>query len=239
MGIQTLDRKRKLWGLQQRNLPQSPAPIVQASIRSSHCKGLDLNEMKAQLLKETGRDVAIRTIQRYLKFLNLKQIENDLQNGKTTIEKVVECINHARTELLQTSAGYRSMHRILKQFYAISLPRNLVYEILQEIDPEGLAQRLRKTCKRPKAGGIPLKVTTDYGSETIDMAAQQMFLSHHYAGISVEEAKLRHHFTKSTRNQKIEALWSQMMKQHNQAVIDIIQNQIESGKYNPEDEVQK
>ncbi|WAQ92888.1 hypothetical protein PtA15_17A370 [Puccinia triticina] len=123
MGIRTLDRKRKLWGLQQRNLPQGPAPIVQASIRSSHCKGLDLNEMKARLLKETGRDVAIRTIQRYLKFLNLKQIENDLQNGKTTIEKVVECINHARTELLQTSAGYRSMHRILKQFYAISLPR--------------------------------------------------------------------------------------------------------------------
>jgi hypothetical protein len=177
---------------------------------------------------------------------------------------------------------------------------NTVYEILKQIDPEGLAQRLRKTCKRrifrthgpnhvwacdghdklkkygiciygiidawsrkilgmfvhvtnndPKhigvyflrtaatAGGIPLKVTTDFGSETIDMAAYQMYISHQYAGISPEDAAKRMHFTKSTRNQKIEALWSQMMKQHNQAVINAIAEQVESGRYDPDDEVEK
>jgi hypothetical protein len=89
------------------------------------------------------------------------------------------------------------------------------------------------------SGGIPRMVTTDFGSETIDMAAYQMFLSHHYGGITVEEARTRMRFTKSTRNQKIEALWSQMMKHHNQAIINVIQTQIDNGRYNPDDEVEK
>ncbi|EFP77601.2 uncharacterized protein PGTG_03557 [Puccinia graminis f. sp. tritici CRL 75-36-700-3] len=192
------------------------------------------------------------------------------------------------------------MHRILKRFYSISIPRNTVYNLLKEIDPEGLAQRLRKTCKRcvfcthgpnhvwacdghdklkrfgiciysfidawsckilgmfvhvtnndpkhigvyflqtaAKAGGIPLKLKSDFGSETIDMAAYQMFISYKHAGIDIEEAAKRMNFTKSTHNQKIEALWSQMMKHHNQAVINAITEKIESGVYNPDDEVQK
>ncbi|POW01254.1 hypothetical protein PSHT_12631 [Puccinia striiformis] len=293
-------RKRKQWGLQQSDLPKGPPPAVQASIRSSHCKGLTLNEMKARLFKETRVNVAIRTLQRYLQVLQLKQLTNDLEDGRISLAQVIECINHARTELLLTSAGYRSMHRILKKFYSISIPRTVLYEILQEIDPDGLALRLRQACKRrifrvngpnhvwacdghdklkkfgiciygmidawsrkilgmfvhvtnndpkhigvyflqtaAKAGGIPLKVTTDFGTETIDMAAHQMFLSHHYAGISAEEAGKRMHFTKSTHNQKIEALWSQMMKQHNRKVIDVIQDKIDEGEYDPHDEVQK
>ncbi|KAA1080203.1 hypothetical protein PGT21_004889 [Puccinia graminis f. sp. tritici] len=123
MSIRTLNRKRKLWGLQQRDLPRGPPPIIQASIRSSHSKGLQMKEIQARLYKETELDVSIRTIQRYLQQLNLRQQKNDLQDGKVSWEKVIECINHARTELLQTSAGYRSMHRILKRFYSISIPR--------------------------------------------------------------------------------------------------------------------
>jgi predicted transcriptional regulator len=187
----------------------------------------------------------------------------------------------------------------LQNFLGLS-SRNTVYDLLKEIDPEGLAQRLRKTCKRrvfrthgpnhvwacdghdklkrfgiciygfidawsrkilgmfvhvtnndpkhigvyflrtaAKAGGIPLKVTSDFGSETIDMAAYQMFMSYKHAGINVEESAKRMHFTKSTHNQKIEALWSQMMKHHNQAVINSIMERIESGAYNPDDEVEK
>ena len=48
----------------------------------------------------------------------------------------------------------------------------------------------------------------------------QMKLSHEFGGISLEEAQTRMHHTKSTQNQKIEALWLQMMKQHNWSIID-------------------
>jgi transposase len=123
ISIATLNRRRKSWGLQHHQLPQGPPPAVQASIRSSHSKGLDLNEMQARLIKETQVEVSIRTIQRYLKQLNLKQINKDLQMGKVTIEKVVECIEHSRSQLLNESSGYRSMHRILKQFYSINIPQ--------------------------------------------------------------------------------------------------------------------
>jgi hypothetical protein len=66
-----------------------------------------------------------------------------------------------------------------------------------------------------------------------------MKLSHQFGGISLEEAYTQMHHTKSTRNQKIEALWSQMMKQHNRAIIDNIMVAIENHSYDPEDPIQK
>ena len=93
-------------------------------------------------------------------------------------------------------------------------------------------------------GGIPQKVTSDYGSETVDMATWQMYLSHQHGVINgrqltIEEASKQMHFTKSTRNQRIESLWSQMMKQHNRSIIDNIMTQIENGIYDPEDILHK
>ncbi|KAA1070329.1 hypothetical protein PGT21_008594 [Puccinia graminis f. sp. tritici] len=70
------------------------------------------------------------------------------------------------------------------------------------------------------------------------MAKLQMRLSHAYAGITTKQAVDRMHFTKSTHNQKIESLWSQMMKQHNRSIKDDIMNEIDSGRYDQEDGVQ-
>jgi hypothetical protein len=47
------------------------------------------------------------------------------------------------------------------------------------------------------------------------------------------------HFTKSTDNQKIEALWSQLMKKHNQSIKDHILSKIELGDYDPDYHIQK
>jgi hypothetical protein len=90
-----------------------------------------------------------------------------------------------------------------------------------------------------KIGGVPLKVTADYGTETCDVSMYQMSLSHQFGGITLEEATKRMHHTKSTQNQKIEALWSQMMTQHNRSIIDHIMTEIENGYYDPEDPIQK
>ena len=49
-----------------------------------------------------------------------------------------------------------------------------------------------------KVGGVPRKITADYGTETVDISMYQMKLSHEFGGISLEEAHTRMHHTKST-----------------------------------------
>ncbi|OAV87011.1 hypothetical protein PTTG_02926, partial [Puccinia triticina 1-1 BBBD Race 1] len=209
-------------------------------------------------------------------------------------------MHHARTQLLAHSAGYRRMRQILIQEYQTHVPRLLVYELLSELDPEGMSERLRHACKRrvfrtngpnhiwaadghdklkpygiaiygfidawsrkilgmyahvtnndpkhvgvyflevaAKSGGIPLMVTTDRGTETGEMAGYLGQLTQAYLGITFEEANTHMHYTKSTHNQKIESLWSRMMKEHNRPVIDMILRQMEAGKYNQDDEIER
>ncbi|KNE94273.1 hypothetical protein PSTG_12405 [Puccinia striiformis f. sp. tritici PST-78] len=203
------------------------SPEIPASILSSHSKGLNLREMNARLYADTGVEVGHRT----------------------------------------NSTGYRRMRMVLMRHYNIRVPRDIIYEVLKEIDPKGMAARLCQACKcciyrtlgpnhiwacdghnKLKPFGITVygfvdawlqKVLGMFGTETVDMAAHQMTLSLAYAGISKEEAEKRMHFTKSTHNQKIEAMWSQMMKQHNRPIKDDILAEINSGCYDKDDGVQK
>ncbi|KAA1064865.1 hypothetical protein PGT21_017532 [Puccinia graminis f. sp. tritici] len=48
-----------------------------------------------------------------------------------------------------------------------------------------------------KAGGLPFKLTSDYGTKIIGMAELQMHLSQTYAGITTKEAVDCKNFTKS------------------------------------------
>ncbi|OAV91149.1 hypothetical protein PTTG_08677 [Puccinia triticina 1-1 BBBD Race 1] len=153
MHERTFTRKRREWGLQQRDLPKiKPAsvitPQVRASLISSHSKGLSVAEIQARLAKETNVDVYCRTVKRYLKQLNLKLDINDVLKGKVTIPQVYEAITHAREFLGYGNAGYRRMNIILKTQYAIHVPRQMVADFLKEIDPKGTQARLRQTCKR-------------------------------------------------------------------------------------------
>ncbi|PLW44925.1 hypothetical protein PCASD_09126 [Puccinia coronata f. sp. avenae] len=300
----TLTRKRKTWGLRQLERQQPVqvqlSPHIRASLLSSHSKGLNLQEIQARLAKETGIVVCLRTVKRYLSRLWVKLNVNDLAEGKVTLEQLYEAVHHIRNYLLHNNTGYRRMKTLLARNYNIRIPRQIVYDLLRDIDPEGMTARLRKTCKRrvfrthgpnhvwaidghdklkrfgitvygfidawsrkilglfvhitnndprhvgvyflqlvSKIGGVPLKVTADYGTETCDVSMYQMSLSHQFGGITLEEATKRMHHTKSTRNQKIEALWSQMMTQHNRSIIDHIMTEIENGYYDPEDPIQK
>ncbi|KAA1111537.1 hypothetical protein PGT21_003430 [Puccinia graminis f. sp. tritici] len=305
MSAKTLSRKRKEWGLRLCDLEQAPPPTplspkIRASLVSSHSKGMNLNEIQAQLANETSVNVSIRTIKRYLKQLNLKLLRNNVTHGKITIQQVHDAIHDARTRRLQSDAGYRRMRMILMREYDIQIPQRLVYDVLREIDPEGMAARLRGVCKRQiyqtngpnhiwssdghdklkrfgltiygfvdawsrkilgmfvhvtnnnprhiavyflqlasKAGGIPLLLTTDCGTETVKMARCMMELTYTHMEISLEDAAKRMHYTKSTHNQKIESLWSQMMKQHNRAIKHDILSHIEDGSYDDQDDVQK
>ncbi|EFP91905.1 uncharacterized protein PGTG_17932 [Puccinia graminis f. sp. tritici CRL 75-36-700-3] len=104
--------------------------------------------MQVRLYKETGVEVSVRTVQRYMKKLGVKLLQNDLLDGKVTINRVLEAITNARENLLQNNAGYRRMRMILMRHYNIRVPRQNFYYALKQIDPDGMALRLRQACKR-------------------------------------------------------------------------------------------
>ncbi|KAA1094549.1 hypothetical protein PGT21_024572 [Puccinia graminis f. sp. tritici] len=124
----TLSHLRQSWGLHLSDLPpaENPPdllPPIRASLISAHQNGLTVAEMRSQLSSELGVNVSHCTVERYLRRLNLKQRQNDLVNGKTTREEVVELVRHARDALLANTAGYRRMRQILVTNYGLRLPR--------------------------------------------------------------------------------------------------------------------
>ncbi|EFP76905.2 uncharacterized protein PGTG_02366 [Puccinia graminis f. sp. tritici CRL 75-36-700-3] len=257
MSYQTLGRRQAEWELQRVDLPQPRIskplePPIRASLLSSHSKGLNLEEIQARLAQETGVIVCIQTVKRYLQTLQLKLLVNDLEAGKVSMDDIFEAVNHARTSLLHNNTGYRRMRVLLMRQYNIRIPRQLVYDVLKELDPIGMAPRLRQGFKHriyrtygpnhiwacdghdklkpygicvygfvdtwsrkilgmfvhttnnnphhvglyflhlaSTTGGLPLKVTSDYGTETVEMATYQMWLSYRFGGINAEEATKR------------------------------------------------
>ncbi|KAI7944726.1 hypothetical protein MJO28_010421, partial [Puccinia striiformis f. sp. tritici] len=87
-------------------------------------------------------------------------------------------------------------------------------------------------------GGIPRRTTTDRGTETIHMAGHQINLTAQYNAHSADPST-SHLFTKSTHNQKIECLWSQLMKQYNCELINQLFSAEENELYNKEDPLEK
>jgi hypothetical protein len=123
-----VDLRREEWGLRNCDLPKPPkhsklTPDLEASLISSNQQGFKVSEMFSRLLNDTGKDVSHRTVERYLAILDLKLNRNDLEDSKVTQDDVVCLIDHARRELLATSAGYRGLNNILKQEYKIHVPQ--------------------------------------------------------------------------------------------------------------------
>lgn len=58
-------------------------------------------------------------------------------------------------------------------------------------------------------GGIPQKLTTDRGTETVHLAGYQLHLGRTFGNNPARDNRY-HAYVPSTRNQKIEAFWSQM-----------------------------
>jgi hypothetical protein len=105
-------------------------------------------------------------------------------------------------------------------------------------DPRHVGYWFLQCCR--EAGGIPLKITTDRGSETGKMAAHQIGLYMAAKQCDLATAKTTaHKWVKSTRNQKIESFWSKLMQQKNINVINIINAAISTGVYDPEHFVQR
>ncbi|KAA1105901.1 hypothetical protein PGT21_023607 [Puccinia graminis f. sp. tritici] len=111
-----------------------------------------------------------------------------------------------------------------------------IYVHITNNDPRHIGYYYLQLVKQ--MGGIPRRTTTDRGAETIHMAGHQINLTEQY-NIESTDSSQAHLFTKSTHNQKIECLWSQLMKQFNTELINKLFQALEEEYYSQEDPLQQ
>ncbi|KNF03162.1 hypothetical protein PSTG_03749 [Puccinia striiformis f. sp. tritici PST-78] len=145
----TLSRKRNKWGLRrcdlgQANIPAPLTPEVRGSILSSHQRNEP--EGDSRRYQETWVEVHTRTVQRYLKKLNLKLLPDDLSEGRVAMDQVYDAINDIRKNLLQSNTGYHQMRTVLMRQHNICIL--IVYDALKQVDLEGMGERVHQSCKR-------------------------------------------------------------------------------------------
>lgn len=80
---------------------------------------------------------------------------------------------------------------------------------------------------------MPHRTSTDHGTRTLDVAQRQICLHHKYGGVPKFDLHKHHVYTTSPHNQKIESLWSQLMRAKNTAIRDNIDDAIDRGIYHP------
>lgn len=90
-----------------------------------------------------------------------------------------------------------------------------------------------------KEGGIPQKTSTDHGTETLDICRHQITFVRAFSGLDEAKARKRHIYTTSPHNQKIECLWSQLMKAKNISIRKSIKAAQDLGIYNPANQLQQ
>lgn len=89
-------------------------------------------------------------------------------------------------------------------------------------------------------GGIPQKLTTDRGTETLDVATLQVSLGKLYGNKNTpEEQDKLHRYVKSTRNIKIEGFWPQMTAGVTEKMKLGIEESIKKEIYNEDDMLQQ
>ncbi|KNZ50645.1 hypothetical protein VP01_4316g1, partial [Puccinia sorghi] len=180
---------------------------------------------------------------------------------KTVVDQPVD---HARRFLLHKKAGYQRMRTILARQYSIQTPgikhpmsfllhMQLADNIMKEVDAEGMTACLCQTCKnhvfctiygpnhiwscdghdKLKRFGITVYGFLDSCLCLTKALKLLIWLPGKYI------SRINMVSSMSTCNQRIESLWSQMMKQHNCSIIDKILTQIYNGIYDPDDNLHK
>ena len=91
-----------------------------------------------------GISTSIRTLKRRLRHYSLKRKHIALN------ENIVRCIIVWEKQGPGSIKGCRSMHKTLRQPYWVHIPRDIVMQILKEIDPSGTEQWKWKKLKRRK-----------------------------------------------------------------------------------------
>ena len=96
------------------------------------------------LLKKKGISMCLRTVKRRLRSLGLRKKGNAATIDNGMVRAAIQKEMQAAGEL----SGYRSIWHALRLRHHIHVPRNLVAEIMKEIDPSGVEERRARRLKR-------------------------------------------------------------------------------------------
>ncbi len=78
---------------------------------------------------------SMRTLSRRLQFFDIRYVDYD--TGVDEVQKAVEAEMKGPGRLL----GYRALHKKVRESHELKVPRNLVYDVLADVNPEGLEAR--------------------------------------------------------------------------------------------------
>ena len=125
---------------------------LEKDLRSHVQKQMQRNEILDYVLRDyPDYSWSLRTLDRRLRYFDIYYI-----NRNISLDEVRNAISNELNgpgKLL----GYRAMHLKLRQKYDMNLPRDDVYNLLSEADPEGLAERRPGFKKKKKKGNFSSK----------------------------------------------------------------------------------
>lgn len=78
---------------------------------------------------------SMRTLTRRLQYFDIKYIDYDIDIE--TVKSAVEIEMKGPGQLL----GYRALHKKIREVHGLHVPRNLVYSVMSDINPQGLEDR--------------------------------------------------------------------------------------------------
>ena len=78
---------------------------------------------------------SIRTLARRLEYFEIKFTDYDVDVEE--VERVVRQEMEGPGRLL----GYRALHKKVREIHGLNVPRNLVYDVMYEVNPQGLEER--------------------------------------------------------------------------------------------------
>ena len=120
-----------------------------ADLRNDLEKYVLKNFKREEILDFLKRDYpnyawSLGTLSRRMKYFNIKFV-----NHATTVEDVEAAV---RQELDGPGQllGYRALHKVIREKHELAVPRQLVYDVMTNIDSDALEQRRVDKRKRPR-----------------------------------------------------------------------------------------
>ena len=114
-------------------------------------KAIHQNLSRRKILDFVSRDYAqyawsLGTLSRRLAYFDIKYIEynTDLKEVEAALQSELQ----GPGQLL----GYRSVQRKIRKQHQLAVPRNLVYDLMTELDPDGLERRRSVGKRKHKRG---------------------------------------------------------------------------------------
>ena len=91
---------------------------------------------------------SLRTLDRRLQYFGIKYTDRTVQVDE--VEDAVKEEMQGPGKLL----GYRALHKKLRQVYDLNVPRDLVYAVMYDVDPDALAERAPQYKKKKAKGNF-------------------------------------------------------------------------------------